>query len=152
MPGKWSAFETRHAPWAFVGGFTFLRRLVVLAGIVIGISAILWYGTMVDEQPPQVTLSISGLPPFYSEKQWLIDITPEQREVFESLIDRAHFFELPAQLGGNVNEGRDMGTYKIAVSLGSRSHAVEFSDSSINQELADLMNWLKMVTAKPTKK
>jgi hypothetical protein len=98
--------------------------------------------TMADETT-QVTLSISGLPPSYTERQWQIEISTQQRKDFDGLLERSHFFSLPNHLGENVESGRDMGTYSITVKMNSRIHTVEFSDSSKTQELADLIKWLK---------
>jgi hypothetical protein len=100
-----------------------------------------WETTMAYE-PASVTLSVSGLPPSYIERRQQIEIPAQQREEFDTLLARAHFFDLPANLGGNPENGRDMGTYSISVTIGTRSHTVEFSDSSITQELANLKTWL----------
>jgi hypothetical protein len=98
--------------------------------------------TMADE-PTIVTLSVSGLPPAYTERRWQIEISTQQRKDFDDLLERSHFFKLPTRLGENTENGRDMGTYSITVKMNSRNHTVEFSDSSITQELADLMKFLK---------
>jgi hypothetical protein len=105
-------------------------------------SLIPWDTTMAYE-PALVTLSVSGLPPSYTERRWQIEIPAQQREEFDTLLARAHFFDLPANLGGNPENGRDMGTYSISVTIGTRNHTVEFSDSSITQELANLKTWLR---------
>lgn len=97
---------------------------------------------MADESA-KVTLSISGLPPAYTERLRQIEIPAQEIKVFDDLLSRSNFFALPEHLDGNASEGRDMGTYSITVNLDGRIHAVSFSDSSITQGLADLMAWLK---------
>ncbi len=128
-----------------------LKRYKYLYVLLVGVLALAFFAvncsqlsnkTMTDE-PAQATLSLSGLPPTYTERQWKIAIPAQKRKDFEGLLERTHFFGLPDHLGGNTETGRDMGTYSITVNLGSRNHTVEFSDASKTQELADLMKFLK---------
>ena len=90
-----------------------------------------------------VTWSVSGLPPAYTERRSRADVPPALRPAFDGLLERAHFFELPADMGPNNPDGRDMGSYSVSVAIGSRSHTVRFSDSTATQELADLRNWVQ---------
>jgi emfourin len=97
---------------------------------------------MTDEKAV-VIWSVSGLPPAYTERRSRADVPSALRPAFDGLLERAHFFELPADMGPNNPDGRDMGSYGITVTIGSRSHIVRFSDSTATQELADLRNWVQ---------
>jgi hypothetical protein len=97
---------------------------------------------MTDEKVV-VTWSVSGLPPAYTERRWRADVPTTLRPGFDALLERARFFELPADAGPNKPDGRDMGSYSMTVAIGSRTHTVRFSDSSVTQELANLQNWVK---------
>jgi hypothetical protein len=97
---------------------------------------------MTDEKVV-VTWSVSGLPPAYAERRWRAELPEKLRPDFDVLLERARFFEPPADLGPNNPNGRDMGSYRITVAIGSRTHTVRFSDSSITQEMANLRNWIR---------
>jgi hypothetical protein len=125
------------------GGY-FPARLVLFI-VVFSLGNLSFCKITMAEVAMHVTLSVSGLPPSYIERRRQVEIPAQQHEAFNALLAKAHFFELPGQLGGNAENGRDMGVYSITVSVGVRQHTVEFSDSSITQELADLMNWLKKI-------
>jgi hypothetical protein len=97
---------------------------------------------MTDENAV-VTWSVSGLPPAYAERRWRADLPSKLRPAFDALLERAHFFELPADMGPNTPDSRDAGSYSITVTIGSRTHTVRFSESSMTQELASLRSWVQ---------
>ena len=89
-----------------------------------------------------VTWSVAGLPPAYVERRWRADVPAPLRAAANDVVARAHFFDLPGDLGGNDPNGRDMGTYAITVADGARTHTVRFSDSTQTADLAALRAWI----------
>jgi hypothetical protein len=99
-------------------------------------------GAMTNETAV-VTWSVSGLPPAYTERRWRAEVPASLRPAFDSLLERARFFDQPADLGANHPDARDAGTYSITVTIGSRTHTVTFSDTSVTQDFANLRNWIR---------
>ena len=89
-----------------------------------------------------VSWSMSGMPPAYTERRWRADVPASLAPALNVLLQKARFFDLPADMGANTPLGRDMGSYSITVAAGARTHTVRFSDSSGNQDLASLRAWL----------
>jgi hypothetical protein len=98
-------------------------------------------GAMSDEQM-RVSWSVSGLPPTYTERRWRADVPAALRPGLDALLQRTRFFDLPADLGANDPNGRDMASYSITVATGARTHTVRFSDTSATEDLANLRKWL----------
>jgi hypothetical protein len=96
---------------------------------------------MPDERTT-VTWTVSGMPPTYVERRMTAEVPAALRPELQALLAKAKFFDLPAQLGGNVAAGRDMGTYSITVKSAAGTHTVQFSDSTVTQELANLRAWI----------
>lgn len=89
-----------------------------------------------------VSWSVSGMPPAYTERRWRADVPASLAPGLTALLQKARFFDLPADMGANPPGGRDMGSYSITVTTGARTHTVHFSDGSGNQDLADVRAWL----------
>ena len=96
----------------------------------------------VNDAPVTVSWSVAGLPPTYVGRRLTATVPPSLVREFDAQIQKAHFFDLPADLGGNPPEGRDMGTFEISITSGGRSHTVRFSDATATNELAALRAWL----------
>jgi emfourin len=96
---------------------------------------------MVD-QPMIASWSMAGLPPAYVERTWRAEVPAALRHQVDDLAQKARFFDLPENLGGNPDAGRDMGTYSITLEVGPRKHTVRFSDGTQTNELAALRSWL----------
>ncbi len=89
-----------------------------------------------------VTWSVAGLPPAYVERRWRAGVPDSLRAPLNDFLARTRFFELPADLGGNAPDGRDMGTYSITIADGFRTHTVRFSDSTQTNDLAAFRAWI----------
>ena len=89
-----------------------------------------------------VSWSVSGMPPAYTERRWRANVPASLAPGLNALLQKARFFDLPADMGANTPLGRDMGSYAITVTTGARTHTVHFSDSSANQDLANVRAWL----------
>jgi hypothetical protein len=96
----------------------------------------------VIDQPIVVNWSISDLPPSDVERRWHADVPAALQPAVEEFVNRVHFFELPGTFAGHALDGRDLGSYTIAVAMGSRSHTVRFSDSTQTTALAEFRAWL----------
>jgi len=96
----------------------------------------------VSEERASAAWTAAGVPPVYVERRWRAEVPASLRQEFESEVARTRFFDLPADLGGNPSEGRDMGSYSITISLGGRTHTVNFSDATQTQQLSSLRRWL----------
>jgi hypothetical protein len=96
----------------------------------------------VTDDPVVVSWSVSGLPPSYVERRWRAEVPAALRQEFDAVAGHAHFFDLPADLGGNGPNGRDMGSYSITIARGSHTRTVRFSDASQTTELSALRGWI----------
>ena len=94
------------------------------------------------DQRMTVSWSMSGMPPAYTERRWRADVPASLAPGLNALLQKARFFDLPADMAANPSSGRDMGSYSITVTAGARTHTVHFSDSIGNQDLADVRAWL----------
>jgi len=99
-------------------------------------------GGAVSEERASASWTAAGVPPVYVERRWRADVPASLRKEFESEVAQTRFFDLPADLGANPSEGRDMGSYSITISLGGRTHTVNFSDATQTQPLSSLRRWL----------
>jgi hypothetical protein len=120
------------------------RRAIVRAMIVTCVAALgqaQCKSAMPDKQM-RVSWSVSGLPPTYTERRWHADVPAALRPGVDALLQQIRFFELPADLGANDPNGRDMGSYSITVAIDARTHTVRFSDTSITADLATFRTWL----------
>jgi hypothetical protein len=118
----------------------FGRRAIIVACAAAALSV--QCRPAVTDEPVAVIWSVSGLPPSYVERRWRTEVPASVRRDFDAAVQGAHFFDLPADLGGNDPNGRDMGSYSITITRGSQSHTVRFSDTSQTPELAALRAWI----------
>lgn len=72
------------------------------------------------------------------------DSLPEsERRDLASLVSRASFFSLPAQITGSTpSRGADQFSYRISIESGGRRHTVETSDGAAPATLIPLLDWL----------
>jgi hypothetical protein len=70
----------------------------------------------------------------------LDDLSDEQAEALEELLDEADFFELPADLTRSAMP--DAFTYNITISSDERKHSVRFGDATIPDDLRPLLDEL----------
>ena len=94
-------------------------------------------------QRPIADLSVSGVPPAYTERRWQIEISAQQRKDFDDLLERSPFFKFQPAWARMLQMVVTWADTALPLIMNSRNHTVEFSDSSITQELADLMKFLK---------
>ncbi len=90
-----------------------------------------------------VTWTVAGLPPTYVARRLTAEVPAPLAPELRALLQKTRFFDLPSRLGGNDAAGRDMGTYSISVTDRGATHTVEFSDSTVTQDLADLRAWIQ---------
>ena len=64
----------------------------------------------------------------------------EARYLLE-MIDRARFFELPAEMTG-IQKGADQFLYRITVESEGRQHTVQRSETDVPMSLRPLLEWL----------
>jgi len=98
--------------------------------------------SVMPDERMTVSWSVSGMPPAYTERRWRADVPAPLVAGLNALLQKARFFDLPADMGANTPLGRDMGSYSITVTAAARTHTVRFSDSSGNQDLANVRAWL----------
>ena len=96
---------------------------------------------MADE-PTSVTWTVAGMPPTYVARTMKAVVPPALAPELRALMQKARFFSLPEHLGGNTPDGRDMASYSISITTSGGTHTVEFSDSTVTQDLADLRAWI----------
>lgn len=99
-------------------------------------------GHAVSDEPASASWTAAGVPPAFVERRWRADVPAPLRREFETIVEQTRFFDVPADLGANPADGRDMGSYSITISLGSRTHTVNFSDATQTQPLSSLRRWL----------
>jgi len=96
----------------------------------------------VSDAPVTVSWSVAGMPPTYVARRLTATVPASLVAEFDAQVQKARFFDLPEDLGGNPPQGRDMGTFEISITRGGRSHTVRFSDGTMTNELAALRAWL----------
>ena len=68
-------------------------------------------------------------------------LAPAEAEEFETLVDSAHFFDLPPVFKPPM-EGADQFQYRLTVEKGDQLHSVETSDSATPENLQPLIDRL----------
>ena len=111
-----------------------------MAALLGGMLCVQCGGSMPEKRV--VSWSAAGLPPAYVERRWRAEVPDRLAPALDQLIARTRFFDLPADLGANPPEGRDMASYTITVAIADRSHTVHYSDASVTRDLADLRTWI----------
>lgn len=71
------------------------------------------------------------------------DLAPEQAEKLTGLVQRARFFEQPAEVGTPPPGAADLRSYTITVEDGARTHTVQTSDALSDPALRDLVEHLR---------
>ena len=71
-------------------------------------------------------------------------LSPAEADELETLIDGAHFFDLPPVLKPPT-EGADRFQYKLTVEKGDQFHTVETSESASSEQLQLLIERLTVV-------
>jgi len=94
------------------------------------------------DDPRSVTWTTAGMPPTYVARRMKADVPPALAPELQALVQKTRFFDLPARLGANNPDGRDMASYSISITTASGTHTVEFSDSTVTQDLANLRAWI----------
>jgi emfourin len=67
-------------------------------------------------------------------------LTPALAQTLRELVDRAHFFDQPAEI--RANQGADRFQYDLTVEDGERQHSVRLDDGAGPEALLDLVDWL----------
>jgi hypothetical protein len=70
-------------------------------------------------------------------------LAPEEARRLEGLVDRAEFFDQPSRLGAPQPGAADYRSYTITVEDGGRTHTVNADDTTENQELQPLVDYLR---------
>jgi hypothetical protein len=68
-------------------------------------------------------------------------LTPAEADELESLVEGAHFFDLPPVLKPPM-EGADRFQYRLTVERGDQNHTVETSENAAPEHLQPLLNRL----------
>lgn len=71
------------------------------------------------------------------------ELTPEQADHLKGLVERARFFEQPAEVGAPPPGAADLRSYTITVEDGDRRHKVRTSDALADPALRDLVEHLR---------
>jgi hypothetical protein len=71
------------------------------------------------------------------------DLSPEQADDLNGLVERARFFEQPGEVGGPPPGAADLRSYTISVEDGNRTHTVRTSDALADPALRDLLEHLR---------
>jgi hypothetical protein len=73
-------------------------------------------------------------------------IDPIAANQLESLVQKSHFFEQPAQAGTMLKGAADYRTYTITVNDGSRVHTIQLTDPITDTNLQQLVSQLQTMT------
>lgn len=71
------------------------------------------------------------------------ELAPEQAHHLKGLVERARFFEQPAEVGAPPPGAADLRSYTITVEDGDRRHTVQTSDALGDPGLRDLVEHLR---------
>jgi hypothetical protein len=71
------------------------------------------------------------------------DLPPEQADHLKGLVERARFFEQPAEVGAPPPGAADLRSYTITVEDRDRAHTVKTSDALGDPALRDLVEHLR---------
>jgi hypothetical protein len=71
------------------------------------------------------------------------ELAPEQADHLKGLVERARFFEQPAEVGAPPPGAADLRSYTITVEDGDRRHTVKTSDALADPALRDLVEHLR---------
>jgi hypothetical protein len=71
------------------------------------------------------------------------ELAPAQADQLKGLVERARFFEQPAEVGGPPPAAADLRSYTITVQDGDRTHTVKTSDALEDPALRDLIEHLR---------
>ena len=94
------------------------------------------------EERAIVNWSVSGLPPAYTEQRWHADVPATLRPDLDARLARTRFFDRPETRPAH-QDAADAGTYRLTVTIGPRTRTVTFSDTSGDEDLADLLGWVR---------
>lgn len=72
------------------------------------------------------------------------DLTPEEGNELNRLVNSSHFFDLPSELRA-TSPGADRYRYKLTLNNGPQQHTVAIDEAAVPENLRPLINW---VTAK----
>jgi len=114
----------------------------MIVALLVGTLLCVQCGGRMSEGRELVRWSASGVPPAYIERQWRADVPDQLRPAFDQILRRIRFFDLPADLGPNPPQGRDMGSYSITVEANARTHTVRYTDASVTPDVAELRTWI----------
>jgi hypothetical protein len=71
------------------------------------------------------------------------ELAPEEAARLKGLVERARFFEQPAEVGAPSPGAADLRSYTITVEDGRRTHTVRTSDALTDPALRDLIDHLR---------
>lgn len=71
------------------------------------------------------------------------ELAPEQADRLKGLVERARFFEQPAEVGAPPPGAADLRSYTITVQDADRTHTVKTSDALTDPALRDLVEHLR---------
>ena len=71
------------------------------------------------------------------------ELAAEQADRLKGLVERARFFELPAEVGAPPPGAADLRSYTITVQDADRTHTVKTSDALEDPALRDLVEHLR---------
>jgi hypothetical protein len=71
------------------------------------------------------------------------ELAPEQADRLKGLVERARFFEQPAEVGAPPPGAADLRSYTITVQDADRTHTVKTSDALEDPALRDLVEHLR---------
>jgi hypothetical protein len=71
------------------------------------------------------------------------ELAPEQADRLKGLVERARFFEQPAEVGAPPPGAADLRSYTITVEDGDRTHTVQTSDALTDPALRELVEHLR---------
>ena len=70
-------------------------------------------------------------------------LSPAEAAELKRLVEAAHFFERPAQVGSTPRGAADYQRYTIVVEEGERKHTVQLTDPVQDPDLQKLLNFLR---------
>jgi hypothetical protein len=68
------------------------------------------------------------------------DLTPEDTQELNRLVESSKFFDLPSQMKA-ANPGADRFQYTLKLDNGEREHTVELDDAAVPATVRPLLNW-----------
>ena len=97
----------------------------------------------------RITLERSG---GFANLPWRLSLdseqlAPAQAQALRDLVERAHFFDQPAEI--RANRGADRFQYDLTIDDGGRQHAVRLDDGAGPAELQELVDWLTDLEPEP---